>query len=261
MTMESTASTGMQSLLQEDVKKSHWPARLDKAQSLSGAALGFFMWTHLVLVSSILISKDAMMKLSRFMELGFLKPGERHAYPIAVSAVAFGVFTLFVAHAGLAMRKFPATWKQHRIFRSHMDMMQHSDTRAWYTQVLTGFIMFFLGSVHLYVMMSRPDNIGPYESADRVWSYHFWPLYFVLLFAVELHGAIGMYRVAVKWGLFNGNDVRKTRRNLKVAKSLITVFFLTLGLASLAAYIKIGMEHAGRVGEPYEAVGESTAQP
>ena len=46
--------------------------------------------------------------------------------------------------------------------------------------------VFFLAPAHLYVMLSRPDRIGPFESADRVWSDHMWPLYLLLLFAVEL---------------------------------------------------------------------------
>ena len=35
-----------------------------------------------------------------------------------------------------------------------------------------------------------------------------------------------------------------TRRRLKSLKWAMTVFFLVLGLATLAAYIKIGIEHA-----------------
>jgi fumarate reductase subunit C len=70
-------------------------------------------------------------------------------------------------------------------------MMRHEDTTLWLWQVATGFALFFLASVHLYVMLSKPDRIGPFESADRVWSDHFWPLYIVLLLAVELHAGIG----------------------------------------------------------------------
>ena len=55
-------------------------------------------------------------------------------------------------------------------------------------------------------MLTQPDLIGPFESADRVWSDHFWPLYILLLLAVELHGGIGLYRLAVKWGWFAGPD-------------------------------------------------------
>ena len=66
-------------------------------------------------------------------------------------------------------------------------------------------------------MLTRPDRIGPFESSDRVWSDHFWPLYIVLLFAVELHGGIGLYRLAVKWGWFAGSDPERTRRRLKAS--------------------------------------------
>ena len=255
--MATTTDSGMAGLLKDGIHKSRWPARLDLAQSLSGLALGLFMWTHLILVSSILISKDAMLKVTHFMEASFLKPDEPGGYPLLVSAAAISVFALFIAHAGLALRKFPSPWKQHRIFRSHMAMMAHSDTSQWYTQVVTGFVMFFLGSVHLFIMASQPENIGPYASADRFWSYWMWPLYLVLLFSVELHGAIGMYRLSVKWGIFDGDNPRQSRRRLKVAKTLITVFFLGLGLASFAAYMKIGMEHADHVGERYELGSES----
>ena len=88
-------------------------------------------------------------------------------------------------------------------------------------------------------------------SADRVWSDHFWPLYILLLLAVELHGGIGLYRLAVKWGWVSGPDADATRVRLKRLKWVITIFFLALGFASLAAYVKIGIEHQPRYGERY----------
>ena len=42
-----------------------------------------------------------------------------------------------------------------------------------------------------------------------------------------------------------------TRRRLRFYKWLLTGFFLILGLATLAAYIKIGIEHAPQYGQPY----------
>ena len=242
----------MDSIVDQGVKKSRMPARLDLAQSLSGLALALFMWAHLLLVSSILLGKDAMLWVTHFLEGGFLRPGEEGGYPILVTMAAASIFTLFILHAGLAMRKFPADWKQHKVFRAQMKMMKHVDTNQWYTQVVTGFIMFFLGSVHLYIMMSRPDQIGPYASSDRIVSQWMWPLYLVLLFAVEIHGAVGLYRLAVKWDVFKGKDPIATRKRLKTAKTVISVFFILLGLASLAAYIKIGIEHRDNVGERYK---------
>ena len=229
-------------------RNSRWPARLDFAQSASGLVLALFMWGHMLFVSSILLGKDAMWAVTKAFE-GYFIFGR--SYPVLVSMAVAGVFALVVMHALLALRKFPSDYAQVRAFRQHMGAMHHSDTTLWWWQVLTGFALFFLASIHLYAMLTQPDRIGPFESADRVWSAHYWPLYLVLLFAVELHGGIGLYRLAVKWGWFAGRDANATRRRLKALKWSLTVFFLVLGLATLAAYMRIGIEHAPQAGERY----------
>ena len=170
----------MKSLLENQVRKGRLPARLDLIQSLSGLALGIFMWTHLVLVSSILLGKDAMMWVTHLMEASFLKPGPGGGYPQIPALIAAAVFLLLIIHAVLAVRKFPANFAQYRSFRSHMKMMRHSDTSQWFLQALTGFILMFIASVHVYVMFTQADNIGPYASSDRFVSGLMWPLYLVL---------------------------------------------------------------------------------
>ena len=229
-------------------RASRWPARLDWAQSATGLVLALFMWGHMFFVSSILLGKDAMWSVTKFFE-GYFFFGR--SLPWLVSIVVAGIIALVVVHALLALRKFPGNYAQYRAFRDHAVQMRHEDTTLWWWQVLTGFALFFLVTVHLYVMLTRPHTIGPYGSADRVWSDTFWPLYLVLLFAVELHGGIGLYRLAMKWDWFAGPDPAATRRCLKTLKWALTVFFLVLGLATLAAYIKIGIEHAPRAGEVY----------
>jgi len=233
-----------------------WPARLDWTQSVSGLVLALFMWGHMMFVSSILLGADAMWTITRFFE-GYFFFGV--SYPWLVSIVVATVIALIVVHAALALRKFPANYGQLRTFRSHMRTMRHEDTTLWFWQVLTGFALFFLASIHLYAMLTRPDRIGPYESADRVVSEHYWPLYILLLLAVELHGGIGLYRLAVKWGWFGGVDPAATRRRLKMLKWALTVFFLALGFATLAAYIKIGIAHAPNYGEPYVPAARQAA--
>ncbi len=185
--------------LTDHARRSHWPARLDLAQSASGLVLALFMWVHMFFVSSILLGNDAMWTVTKFFE-GYFFFGR--SYPWIVSIVVASIIALVVTHAVLAMRKFPINYRQFGTFRSHMRMMHHEDTTLWFWQVFTGFALFFLASVHLYIMLTRPDRIGPFESADRVWTEHFWPLYILLLLAVELHGGIGLYRLAVKWGWF-----------------------------------------------------------
>jgi fumarate reductase subunit C len=229
-------------------RASRWPARLDVTQSATGLVRALFMWGHMFFVSSILLGNDAMWTITRLFE-GYFLFGR--SYPAIVSCVVAAVFALIVVHAFLALRKFPINYRQFATFREHMKGMRHEDTTLWYWQAVTGFAMFFLASPHLVVMLTRPDRIGPFESADRMWSDHFWPLYLVLLFAVELHGGIGLYRLAVKWGWLAGPDPERTRRRLKALKWAISVFFLVLGLATLAAYVKIGVGHAPKYGEPY----------
>ena len=230
------------------LRNSRWPARLDWAQSMSGLVLALFMWGHMFFVSSILLGKDAMWTVARFFE-GYYVLG--YSLHWLVSVVVATIFCLVIVHALLAVRKFPINFSQVSAFREHMHAMKHSDTTLWWWQVVTGFALFFMASIHLYIMLTRPDRIGPFESADRVWTDHFWPLYLVLLFAVELHGGIGLYRLAVKWGWFTGPDPNAGRKRLKTLKWALTGFFLVLGLASLAAYIKIGIEHAPHAGERY----------
>jgi len=249
----------MKNLIDDTVTASPVPARLDVAQSVTGLILAVFMWVHLFLVSSILMGKKAMFYVTGFFELRFLHDWN-HGYPVIVSVIGITIFTIFIIHAGIAVRKFPISWKQHRIIRHQMGMMKHKDTNLWYWQVVTGFIMFFLGSVHLYVMISHPDKIGPYASSDRFVSEYFWPLYLILLIAVELHATIGMYRLAVKWLSLKGTNPKATRHRLKTLKNALTVFFLTVGALTFATYMKIGLEHRNNVGERFHP-NQATSSP
>jgi fumarate reductase subunit C len=225
------------------------PARLDLAQSLSGLFLGLFMWGHMILVASILLGKNAMYTITRFFE-GYYFFGK--SYPALVAVIVAFVFAVFIIHAVLAMRKFPGNYREYRLMRQHKQALRHTDTSLWFVQAYTGFALFFLGSVHLYIMLTNADNIGPYASADRVWSQYMWPLYLLLLLAVEFHGGIGLYRLAIKWGWFEGRDPARSRVRLQRIKWTLTIFLITLGLLTLAAYIKIGIEHADNIGERFE---------
>lgn len=234
-----------------------WPARLDLLQSASGLFLALFMWLHMFFVSSILLGKEAFWTMARFFE-GYFFLG--YPLPLLVSLFVGTILALLILHAFLALRKFPASWRQYQGFWRHRERMQHGDTTLWLVQVATGFLMFFLAPVHLYMMLSQPELIGPYASADRVWSGRLWPLYLILLFAVELHGVVGLYRLAVKWGWFAASDPQRTRQRLKRVKWLLTSFFLILGLTTLAAFVRIGIDHAPAAGERYTPVSMETVR-
>jgi fumarate reductase subunit C len=237
----------MESLIIHDkIKKSRLPARLDLLQSGTGLILGLFMWVHMMLVGSIVLGKRVFNFVADTMELSFLS-STGHGYPAAVFFAVLVIFTLFIIHAALGVRKFPISWKQHAIFRNQMAMMKHEDTNLWYIQVVTAFIMFFLGSVHLYTMLTNPGQISSELSAARIISQNMLPLYFILLFAVELHGTIGLYRLCMKWGWFDKikwfsqNNRTGTREYLKMVKNRLTIFFLSLGLLALLVFSVIGI--------------------
>ena len=229
-------------------QKSRWPARMDFAQSGTGLVLGMFMWGHMFFVSTILLGKDAMWSVTRFFE-GYFFFGT--AYPWVVSVIVAVISLFFVAHAFLAMRKFPANFQQLRTFAGHRALLKHGDTTMWWVQFLTGFTLFFLAPPHLYQMLVEPEGIGPHLSAFRIHGGGWAPLYLVLLIAVGLHGGIGLYRLVVKWGWIEGADAGRTRRILvRVAWGLIAAYF-TLGLITDSTYIRIGKELGGRPAEEY----------
>lgn len=215
-------------------EKNKYPAKLDFLQSVSGLFLAVFMILHLFFVSSILLGEKAMYLVTKFFEGSLFFTEEK---PILVSLVAGIVIIAFILHSILALRKFPITYKQFQILRIHKHLMQHSDTNLWFLQAISGFMLFFLASIHLFIVLTQPSYIGPNTSAYRFVHQHFWILYIVLLFVVEIHGSIGIYRLCIKWGFFEKLGIK----NLRKIKTLMSIFFITLGLLSFCAYVKIGM--------------------
>ena len=236
----------MKSLLEPTVdapvEMNRWPAWLDVAQSLSGLALVAFMWVHLTLVSSIHFGKETMNTIAGFFELKFLHGGER-GYPAVVVVIGIAIFAIFVLHAGIAMRKFPASWRQYRLFNRQMGVMKHADTNLWFIQALTGFIMFFFGSVHLYTMISQAANINADAAGDRFVTGNLWPMYVVLHLSVGLHLVVGMYRLVVKWGPFDGRNPRRNRLIMKRLRDALIVFYIVIGVFTIYEYMKIGIEN------------------
>jgi fumarate reductase subunit C len=76
-----------------------------------------------------------------------------------------------------------------------------------------------------------------------------WPLYLACCSLVELHGSVGLYRLAVKWGDFAGPARRPAQA--EAPEMGLTVFFLALGLTTLAAYIRWASSMRRSAGERY----------
>ncbi|WP_321313999.1 fumarate reductase cytochrome b subunit [Halarcobacter sp.] len=234
--------------INEEGKKSRIPAKLDKALTASGVLLAIFMMAHMFFVSTILFGEKTMYTVTKMFELDFIFDG---GLPIIVSVFVGVITAIFIVHAILGVRKFPTSYKAYLRIKEHSKMMKHTDTSMWMFQWISGFIMMFVAMIHLYIMFTQPQNIGPYASAHRVVSENMWLLYMVLLICVELHGSIGLYRAAMKWGWFDGENPKETRTKMLKAKKYVSIFFLTLGAVTLLAYIKIGIERADHIPMKY----------
>lgn len=231
------------------------PTRLDVLQTVSGLLLAVFLLTHLLFVTSLLISQNAFYTVARLFE-GAYHLGK--PYPVLVSGVATVILVIFISHVWLAMRKFPAGYRQYRAATPTKNDLHHDHTSLWWLQIWTGFALFFMATIHLYDMLTRPSMSNPLEAADRVWTGNLWPLYLMLLFAAELHASIGLYRLAIKRGWFVAKRSNISRRRQHLAKHGISAFFVTLGLVTLAAYIELGRNHAAHAGERYVPTYQST---
>ena len=226
------------------------PAKLDFLQSATGLILAIFIMGHILFEASILVSNEMMYRVTLMFE-GYYFFGER--YPGIISFLAAAIGSIFILHAAIAIRKFPASYREYKIISEHTRRMKHEDSYLWMIQVITGFMMFFIGSVHLYIMMTQPSNIGPFASSSRVVDQFMGPLYFMLLLSVVSHAFIGLYRLALKWGFMEGKNTKKSRAIFKfLMKSMIAIYII-VGLSSLAKYTYIGFTHNFSDGVKYNS--------
>ncbi len=226
------------------------PARLDFIQSSTGLILALFIMGHIIFESSILVSNEMMYRVTLMFE-GYFFFGE--TYPGIISFLAGAIFIIFIVHASVAIRKFPSSYKQYKIMQNHTVQMKHEDTSLWAIQIITGFFMFFIGSVHLYIMMTQPANIGPYSSSSRIVDEFMGPLYLMLLISVVSHAFIGLYRLAMKWGFFDGKNSKVSRMRFKLLMKGMILAYILIGIASLVKYTYIGMNHDFSDGVKYKS--------
>lgn len=226
------------------------PARLDFIQSVTGFILALFISGHILFEASILFSHEMMYKVTIMFE-GYYFFGE--TYPGIISFLASAVSVVFIIHALVAIRKFPASYKEYKIIKKHTSQMKHEDSSLWMVQIITGFMMFFIGSVHLYIMITQPANIGPYASASRIVDEFMGPLYFMLLISVVSHAFIGLYRLAMKWGFMEGENTKVSRSRFKFLMKIMIAVYIVIGLSALAKYTYIGINHDFSDGIKYKS--------
>jgi fumarate reductase subunit C len=209
-----------------------WADLIDKLQSLSGVVLGLFLVMHLQFESSLLLGKEAFYQVAQFIEGGVFSETD-HGYSL-LTQIFFCFISLVVSiHAVPALCRFPTQIGQWRALRNQMRFLPHEETKIWFWQMITGFLLFFLVPIHFFTMMTTPET-GPHLSAERVYHFNTWASYVLLLPIVTIHAVFGLYRVVVKWGL-----VAHRFAMLKFAKMLFG-YLMLLGMASMLVYIILG---------------------
>ncbi|NJB69358.1 fumarate reductase subunit C [Desulfobaculum xiamenense] len=195
-------------------------AYLDWLQMLTGAGLILFMWSHMILVSSVLVGPRVMDALAWFFEYTYVAQ-------VGGPLVAF----VFLLHFALGARKIPFRTAEQRVVWAHSRTLRHRDTWLWLVQVVSAMVVLLLGSIHMWIVLTDLP-ITSVKSAARIQSGWLMPLYLVLLPMVELHVGIGFYRIGVKWGF-----IRRANRGIfRRRENLLTLFFILLGLATLLRF-------------------------
>ena len=198
-----------------------WDGAMDWLQMLSGASLILFMWCHMILVSSVVISPGVMNAIAEFFEnTGMAQVGG----PL--------IFLVFLTHFVLAARKIPFRFDGQKTVWQHAKMLHHGDTWLWLVQVVSAMIILIMGSIHMWVVLTDLP-ITAAKSAARIQG-GFWAVFYLFLLPlVELHVGIGFYRIAVKWGFVKDADRKKFKRG----ENLLTMIFIAIGLITLLRFL------------------------
>lgn len=204
-------------------------AYLDWLQMLSGAALVLFMWAHLILVASVIISPALMNAIAHFFEATYLA---QIGGPV--------IFALFLLHFYIAARKIPFRVEGQKTILAHAGLLRHKDTWAWIIQVVTAMIILVMGSIHLWVVLTDLP-ITAAKSAARIQGGFWFVFYLILLPMVELHVSIGFYRIGVKWGFIKSNVRSKFARS----ENMMVLIFVAIGLIALLRFLFLTIPSQG----------------
>ena len=186
--------------------------RLDFWQAASGALLALFVCVHLVLEGTVVISPALTNGIAWLLEVTWLA---QIAAPV--------ILLLIVFHFYIAARKMPFRAHELGIFVQHSKSLKDFDTWLWLVQVVTAIVILVMASAHVINILSNLP-ISADKSAAAIQG-GMVPFYLVLFAALDLHIAIGLYRVGVKFGILNRENRLKWRKY---------ALYLVIGLALLS---------------------------
>jgi fumarate reductase subunit C len=192
---------------------------------LSGVSLILFMWCHMLLVSSVVISPRLMNVIAEFFEATYMA---QVGGPL--------IFLVFLFHFLLAARKIPFRAEGQKTIWQHARMMHHGDTWLWVVQIVSAMLILVMGSIHMWVVLTDLP-ITAAKSAARVQSGFWAAFYLFLLPLAELHVGIGFYRIGVKWGFIKDRERGKFKRG----ENMLTLMFIAIGLITLIRFLFLSL--------------------
>lgn len=196
------------------------PSRLDIIQAITGVLLILFLWAHVFLVSSVIISPALMNGIADFFERTYMA---QIGGPL--------VLLLIVYHFLIAARKMPFRASEFMTFWRNARSLRHKDTWLWVVQVVTAIVILVMASIHIYVVLSTLP-ITAEQSASRVQG-GWLPFFLILLPMAELHLGIGFYRLGVKYGYITRASRHVWQRN----EYVLTGIFILIGLLTLVRFM------------------------
>ena len=196
------------------------PSRLDIIQAITGVLLILFLWAHVFLVSSVIISPALMNGIADFFERTYMA---QIGGPL--------VLLLIVYHFLIAARKMPFRAGEFMTFWRNARSLRHKDTWLWVVQVVTAIVILVMASIHIYVVLSTLP-ITAEQSASRVQG-GWLPFFLILLPMAELHLGIGFYRLGVKYGYITRASRHVWQRN----EYVLTGIFILIGLLTLVRFM------------------------
>lgn len=200
-------------------------AYLDTIQMVTGAVLILFMWSHLCLVSSVLLGASAMNGLAYFFEA---------TYMAQIGGPIIGL--IFLVHFVVAARKVPFRTSEQQLIWKHAHLVKHTDTWLWLVQAGSAMLILIMGGAHMWVVLTDLP-ITAAKSAARIQSWPWLLFYLALLPLVELHVGIGLYRIGVKWGFIK----RANRKKSKKFENTLTLIFIGIGLLTLIRFLTLSI--------------------
>ncbi len=192
---------------------------VELATSVSGVLLALFMVGHMGLLFSVLLGTGAFDELAEFLE----------GYYLLHAAAPFLVL-IIIGHVVLTARRAPTTFGQQLALFRGLGRMRHLDSYTWVVQVVSGVALLALAAIHLWAILATLP-IEAAKSGARVNDHYLW-LYIPFVLLVEGHISLGLYRLAVKWGI-----MERLRAHLVLLG--YTAVFLGLGFAILASFYRI----------------------